>query len=396
MLSDPQEKGFENEIPLHVPEIRGREWNYIRECLETNWVSSVGAFVDRFEGMVAERVGRTHAVATVNGTAALHTALMVSGIGENDEVLVPALTFIASANAVRYTGAWPVFLDVDPETWQLDPDQVRNFLQKGCRGDSGNLLNKATGRRVRAIMPVHILGHPVDMDPIMELAGSYDLVVIEDAAEGLGALYRDRPVGSAGHIACFSFNGNKIITTGGGGMLVTDDRQWAERARHLTTQAKSDPVEYEHDVVGYNYRLTNIQGAMGCAQMELLDDYIERKRRIAKRYCSALGDVVGITPMPEAPWASSTFWMYTILVDQNRYGADSRGLLRFLGDRNIMSRPLWQPLNLSPAFADIPSAECSISEDIYSRALSIPCSVGLTDEDQARVIDTLREGGGSR
>jgi len=383
-------------IPLNIPTLSGREWKYVKDCFDTNWVSSVGSYVDRFEYMLAEWTGRDHAVATVNGTAALHTALLVAGIGEGDEVILPALTFIASGNAVRYTGAWPVFLDVSAETWQLDPVMVGQFLGNGCRKANGQLINKRTGRRVKAIMPVHILGHPVDMDPVMELAREYSLLVIEDAAEALGALYKNKPAGTHGDIACFSFNGNKIITSGGGGMLVTDNLQWAQRARHITTQAKADPVEYEHDETGFNYRLTNIQAAMGCAQMEVLEDYVQTKRAIAARYSSALETVDGIVTMREASWARSTFWMYTVLINEGQYGSDSRKLLSTLSDSGIMCRPLWQPLSRSPVFKGAHAEKIHVSEDLYRKALSIPCSVGLTEMQQSRVIDVLRSGRLSR
>ncbi|UCG39093.1 MAG: LegC family aminotransferase, partial [bacterium] len=361
--------------------------------LDSGWLSSAGSYVTRFEEMVARRTGRRYAVATVNGTAALHTALLVAGIGVGDEVLVPSLTFIASANAVTYTGAQPVFVDVSPETWQLDPEEVSRFLDTGCELESGVPVNRTTGRRIRAIMPVHILGHPVDMDPIMDLADRYGILVIEDAAEAVGAFYKGRPVGSHGSLACFSFNGNKIITTGGGGMVVTDDAVWAQRARHLTTQAKSHPVEYEHDEVGFNYRLTNIQAAMGCAQMEVLEEYVNIKRRIADLYTSALEEVQGILPMKEAEWATGTFWMYTVLVDEYRYGMTSRDLLSRLMGKNIMARPLWQPLDQSPVFRGAHSTGCPVAAQIHRRALSIPCSVGLSAEQQGRVIQALREEG---
>ena len=268
-------------IPLCVPELRGKEWVYIKECLDTNWVSSAGTFVDRFEDAVAQYIGVKHAVATASGTAALHVALLVAGVQPDDEVVVSTLTFIAPANTVRYVGAWPVFVDAEPLYWQMDSEKLAHFLEKGCRWKDGALFNKVTGRRVKAILPVHILGHPCDMQPIMEAARKYGLAVIEDATESLGSKYQSTMAGHLGDIACFSFNGNKVITTGGGGMIVTDNAEWAKEARYLTTQAKDDPIEYIHEIFGYNYRLTNIQAAMGCAQMESLDEYISAKRRIA-------------------------------------------------------------------------------------------------------------------
>lgn len=384
----PAASGF---VPLCVPELRGNEWNYVKECLDTNWVSSVGAYVDRFEQCVAGRVGVAHAVATVNGTAALHVALMIAGVRPDDEVITSTLTFIAPANAIRYVGAHPVFIDAESDHWQMDTDKLRDFLENECDEHGGELRDRVTGRRVSAILPVHILGHPVEMGAVLELANRYGLVVIEDATESLGASWRGRPVGQLGDIACFSFNGNKLITTGGGGMLVTNDAALAKRARHLTTQAKDDPIEYEHSEVGYNYRLTNVLAAMGVAQMELLDEYIEQKRAIAARYAEGLGDVPGIRLMSEAPWARSVFWMYTVLVDQMRYGLDSRALLRRLAERKIQTRPLWQPLHLSGAHRGESRTKCPVAERLNRDALSLPCSVGLTEGEQARVIEAIRE-----
>ncbi len=254
------------DIPLCVPEIGGNEWAYVKECLDTGWVSSVGLFVDRFERQLADFVGAKFAVATVNGTAALHIALLVAGVRPDDEVLVSTLTFIAPANAIRYAGAWPVFIDAEPRYWQMDPEQVENFIERNCRWAEGILVNRTTGRRVSAVVAVHILGHPVDLDPIVAVCRKYGLAIIEDATESLGARYKGRMVGTLGDIACFSFNGNKLITTGGGGMIVTDNADWARKAKYLTTQAKDDPLEYIHNEIGYNYRLTNLQAAMGCAR----------------------------------------------------------------------------------------------------------------------------------
>lgn len=377
-------------VPLCVPEIRGNEWKYIKECIDTSWVSSVGSFVDRFEEELAAYVGTKYAVATVNGTAALHMALLVAGVQPDDEVLLSTLTFIAPANAIRYAGAWPVFIDAEPDYWQMDPQKVVNFLNEECEWHHGQLRNKVTGRRVKAIMPVHILGHPCDMDPILEAARKYNLVVIEDATESLGAKYKGQMAGHLGDIACFSFNGNKIITTGGGGMIVTDNEAWAQKAKYLTTQAKDDALEYVHHEIGYNYRLTNIQAAMGCAQLEQLREYIVTKRQIAARYDQAFEGVPGITPMREAAWASSIKWMYTVLVDEAQFALDSRALLRQLGQIKIQTRPLWQPLHLSQAHKKSQSYHCDVAEQLNQEALSLPCSVGLTASEQERVIEFCR------
>ena len=376
-------------IPLCVPHISGNEWQYVKECLDTGWVSSVGSYVSRFESMTADYVGAKHAVAAVSGTAALHTALLVAGVEPDDEVIVSDLSFIAPANAVRYCGAWPVFVDVDPDCWQMDHHRVEEFLKTKCSLSQGKLVNKDTGRRVRAIIPVHILGHPVDMDPLLELARRYKLIVIEDATESLGAVYKDRKVGRLGDIACFSFNGNKLITTGGGGMIVTDNDEWAARAKYLTTQAKDDEIEYVHGTVGYNYRLTNVQAALGCAQLEQIDAFIDKKRAIAKRYEDTVRSVPGLSPMPRAAWADPVYWLYTILVDEAVYGEDSRALMRRLAQNNIQARPSWQPLHRSPAHATAQSCGGEAADKLNRTALSLPCSVGIEPHELESVIAVI-------
>lgn len=383
------DQNFER-IPLCVPEIRGNEWIYLKECLDSTYVSYVGPFVTRFEDEFAGRVGTRCAVATVSGTPALHVALLVAGIQPDDEVLVSTLTFIAPVNAIRYTGAWPVFMDAEPNYWQMDPEKVSDFIVHECDWRRGALYNRATSRRVKAILPVHILGHPVDMDPIIALARKYDLAVVEDATESLGAKYKGHSVGQLGDISCFSFNGNKLITTGGGGMIATDNQQWAERAKYLTTQAKDDPIEFIHGAIGYNYRLTNIQAAMGCAQMELLDQFIETKLRIASGYQDSLSEAPGITPMPEAKWADSVFWLYTILVDAEKFGLDSRRLLHRFEQAGIQTRPLWQPMHRSPPHRHSQSFHCEVADRLNRDALSLPSSVGLTREQQTKVLAVLQ------
>lgn len=395
----PAPKGI---IPLCAPEIRGNEWKYIKECLDTNWVSSAGSFVGRFERMVADYLGAGYAVATVNGTSALHLAMLVAGVGFDDEVLLPALTFVASANAVSYTGARPVFIDVDPDYRQIDIEKTADFLKKECRRDDAGLQNKTTGRRVKAIMPVHLLGHPVDLDPLIEMAEAYNLRVIEDNAESLGAKYlKDRgsineawsAVGAPRDISCLSFNGNKIITTGGGGMLLTNDEAVARRARYLSTQAKDESEELIHSEVGYNYRLTNIQAAMGVAQMESLDKYVGAKRGIAERYREGFDDVDGISPPAEADWAKSTFWLNTVLVDRQVFGMDSRALLAKLREAAIETRPFWQPLHTLKPFADCFAYRIEAVNRLHRDGLSLPSSVGLGEKEQAKVIGVIRNAG---
>ncbi|MBI4370973.1 MAG: LegC family aminotransferase [Elusimicrobia bacterium] len=377
-------------IPLFEPRLRGNEWRYVKDCLDTGWVSSVGAYVRRFEEETARRLGFQHAVAAVNGTSALHAALLVSGVGPGDEVILPSVTFIAPANAVRYVGAHPVLMDAEPDYFQIDVEKTLDFLKKECRWSRGALRNKSSGRRVRALMPVDVLGHPADVRPLREAAKKYGLLLLQDASESLGSRYRGGPTGRGADIACLSFNGNKLVTTGGGGMLLTDDAAWAAKARHLTTQAKTDPIEYIHDEVGYNYRLTNVLAALGLAQLEQLDGFVTRKRRAAARYAKALRGIQGLTPMREAPWARGTYWMYTIRVDEKRYGLDARTLLRRLARRGIMTRPIWQPLHLSKAHKGAQSYRCESAELLYREALSLPSSVALSDAQQDRIVTALR------
>ncbi len=391
MSYEPGTPASGDNIPLCVPEIGGNEWKYIKECLDTNWVSSVGSFVDRFERMLAEYVGAKHAVATVNGTSALHVALLVAGVQPGDEVLVPTLSFIAPANAIRYVGAWPVFMDTEPHYWQMDPGKVADFLGKTCRWQSGRLVNQASGRTVSAILPVHILGHPCDMDPILDIARQHGLVVIEDASESLGAKYKGGPVGHLGDIGCFSFNGNKLVTTGGGGMIVTDNPDWAERARYLTTQAKDDPIEYIHNAIGYNYRLTNIQAAMGVAQMERIEEFIARKRAIARTYEKGFHDLEGITLMAAHPDAAPAYWLYTILLHQETNLDDRKAVIRNLNDNGVGARPLWHTLHDLPPYLNCQTFQIEHAVRLYERGVSLPSSAGLQAHDLERCIATVRK-----
>lgn len=377
-------------IPLCEPALGGREWEYVKECLDTRWVSSVGAYVDRFEAEFAAAVDAPYAIATVNGTSALHVALLVAGVRPDDEVLIPALTFIAPANAIRYVGAWPVFVDVEPAYFQMDVGCVEEFLATRCIERDGGLRNRQSGRRIGAILPVHLLGHPVDLAPLRALGRQFDLPLVEDATESLGAQYRGQVVGSDSEIACFSFNGNKLITTGGGGMIVTRRPDWAAYARYLCTQAKDDPVEYIHQEIGYNYRLTNLQAALGVAQLERLGTHVAAKRRIAATYRQGLARVPGLSLMAEAPWARSTFWMYTVRIQADAFGLGSREVLAELADAGIQCRPLWQPLHRSPAHRSSVGARCPVAELVQREALSLPCSVGLSEPQQHRVIEQLR------
>jgi perosamine synthetase len=384
----PAPAGF---VPLHVPELKGNESKYVQECLETNWVSSVGPFVDRFERELADYVGARHAIAIVNGTSALHLSLMLMGVERDDEVLMPALTFIAPANAIRYLGAWPTFIDIERNYWQIDPQKVADFLDRECERRDGVLRNKHTGRRVAALLPVGVLGHPCDMDALGSIARRHELPIVGDTTECLGAHYKNACMSTFCDIACFSFNGNKIITTGGGGMIVTGDDRLAERARYLSTQAKDDPVEYVHGAVGFNYRLTNVLAAIGVAQLEQLPSYVDYKRGLAARYTEGFRDVAGITPMRESPDVRSTFWLYTVLVDEERFGIGSRELLKHFAARKIQTRPLWQPLHQSRPHAESFAYAVEVADQITAQALSLPSSVSLDLQQQGRVIEALHD-----
>ncbi len=377
-------------VPLCVPQIEGNEWDYVKECLDTNWVSSVGSFVDRFEESLAQFVGAKYGIATVNGTAALHVALLVAGVQPDDEVLVPTLTFVAPVNSIRYAGAWPVFIDSEPNFWQIDPEKLTAFLETECNLRGGNLVNRKTNRRVKAILPVHLLGHPCDMDPIFAAANRFGLAVVEDATESLGARYRGRMVGQPGHIACFSFNGNKIITTGGGGMIVTDNAAWAERSRYLTTQAKDDPIEYLHNEIGFNYRLSNIQAAMGVAQMENLPRFAAKKRTIADGYRRGLKDLKDITLMPAQPETDPTYWLYTALLPDQVTVDVRKKVIQGLNEAGVGARPLWHPIHGLPPYEGSQAFQIEVAPNLYRRGVSLPSSVGLEDGDQQRCIAALR------
>jgi perosamine synthetase len=398
MCTWSEKRGSEAPVPLCEPCVNGREWTYVKECLDSGWVSSAGPFVTRFEREFAAYVRSGFAVATASGTAALHLALCAVGVRPGDEVLVSALTFVAPANAVRYCGAVPVFVDADPDSWQVSPEALARFLHEETASDHGELRNRRTGRVIRALLPVHILGQAAPMAELVVLAREFGLRIVEDASESLGTrvLGPDREwhaVGTVGDVGCFSFNGNKLMTTGGGGMVVTADRATAETVRHLSTQARADAEEYVHDRVGFNYRLTNLQAAVGVAQLECLDRFVEAKCRHAASYGAALSTVPGIHgPETTLSWSRPVPWLYTVRVDPVTFGMDARALRHGLRERGIESRTLWQPLHLSPAHRDEGGVRsCPVAERLYSECLSLPSSVGLEDSRLVRVTEAIRE-----
>jgi len=379
-------------IAVYEPSVGEEELANLAQALAANELIR-GAFADRFEAQIASYVGTRFGVGTNSGTAAVHTALMVAGVKTGDEVLITTMTFIAPANAIAYCGAHPVFVDVTERDWQMDPDAVRAFCEGECTFDGERLINRATGRPVTAIVLVHILGMSADLDAILAIAERYNLTVIEDAAQALGAEFQGRKIGGAGRIGCFSFYGNKLITAAGGGMLVTDDEAMASRARYLINQAKDDPIETQHKSIGYNYRMTNIHGAIGCAQFDRIDHHIARKRELAGRYREALTVQPGIA-MPDEPadqvW---TFWLSSIRIDPEAFGLDARALLRALAAEGIEAIPLYQPLHLSEAHAGASRVGGAVAEGLARETLTLPCSIGLTDADQDRVIEAVVRAG---
>lgn len=376
-------------IPLAVPVIRGNEWKYVRECLDTGWVSSAGPFVERFEREVATYVGAQHAVATASGTAALHIALRIVGVEPGEEVIVSNLTFVASVNAIRYCQAHPVLIDAAPDTWQMDTTKLARFLAQECDTHREGCFNRRSGRRIRAVLPVHALGLACEIDRIRDLAAGSRLRVVEDAADAMGVRYRGRHVGTFGDVGAFSFNGNKIMTAGGGGMLVTDNPGHAEYARYLTTQAKDDPLEYIHNEVGYNYRLSNIQAALGLAQLEQLDGFIAAKRAIAQTYEEAFRGVRGITPMPTLPGTEPTYWLYTILLKPGVTLEARKAVVGALHAQGVGARPMWHTVHDLPPYQGCQAFEIEHSVRLYERGISLPCSVGIRPEDLQRAIAVL-------
>ena len=364
-------------IGLHEPIFKGKEWEYVKECLDTGWVSSVGKFVDRFEEKLAEYTGVERAIAVVNGTCALHLALKLAGVKTGDEVIVQTLTFVATANAVAYIGATPHFVDSEVTTLGLDPDKLENYLNEISEIRDGTCYNKQTGKRISAVVPMHVFGHPVDLDPLFEVCENYKLNLIEDAAESLGSFYKGKHTGNWGKLSVLSFNGNKIITTGGGGAILTNDPSIADRVKHLSTTAKlPHKWEYNHNQIGYNYRLPNINAALGCAQIENLPYFIKKKRNLAKRYQSAFENIKGIHFFIEPANAQSNYWLNAILLEQGlEHERDT--VLQTLNDNGIQARPVWTLLHKLPMYKNCPKMDLTTAENLENRLINIPSSVGL-------------------
>lgn len=372
-------------IALSLPNIAGNEWKYVKDCLDTGWISSVGSYVTKFEQMVADFAGAKYGVAAVNGTAALHIALLLSGVKQFDYVILPNLTFVASANSIRYMGADPLLIDADPALWQMDLDLLEEFLATETETRDGALYYKKDGRRIGAIMPVHILGNMCDMDRFQSIVSKYPLPVVEDATEALGTTYKGKSAGTFSPLAAFSFNGNKIISTGGGGVIVSNDEALARHAKHLTTTAKASADEYYHDEVGYNYRLVNVLAAIGVAQMELLPSFIKRKKEIVAFYKNELSGVADIRFQQELPEVNTNGWLFTIQTD------NQQALLDHLNANKILSRRFWMPMNKLPMYRDcVYIRKQDHSDYIYHTCLSIPSSTNITDEELAIVAREIK------
>jgi perosamine synthetase len=375
--------GVDGFVALHEPQFSNRDWALVKDCLDTGWVSSAGKYVEIFEAAIAERCQAAHAVAVVNGTAALHMAMHLTGVQAGNEVLVPALTFVATANAVAYVGAIPHFCDSTIDGLGIDPVRLRRYLSEIIDRSNGASVNRMTGRRIAALVAMHAYGHPADMDALRAVAKDFDLPLIEDAAEALGSRYRGRPCGGIGSVGALSFNGNKIVTTGGGGAIVTDDPDLAKTAKHLTTTAKvAHKWALCHDAVGYNYRLPNLNAALGCAQLEKLDELVAAKRRLARHYISGFADLDGLQVVREPAFARSNYWLNCVLLNEDRAGLRDH-MLDHANAAGLQCRPAWTLMHRLPMFASAPRMNLSLAESIEARLICIPSSASLTPAPDA-------------
>lgn len=371
----------DKELALHEPRFVSNEWEYVKSCLDSGWVSSVGEYVNRFEEKLASFTEIPYAVATVNGTAALHICLLLVGVKPQDEVLVPSLTFIATANAVAYCSAIPHFVDSDPENLGIDVSKLREYLQKNTVIKDKTCINKITGRIIRAIIPVHIFGHPVDIDPLLEVSEQYHLKIVEDASESLGSYYKGKHTGHFSEIACLSFNGNKVITCGGGGAILTNNPELARKAKYITTTAKRPHRwEFFHDELGYNYRLPNINAALGCAQLEQLPHFLAKKRKLAERYQEAFLNFEELTVLQEPKLSRSNYWLNAIILKEpNRQIVEN--LINTAHQHNYGLRGLWTPLEKSPMYHQCPKMDLTNTARLFDSVIALPSSPHLERSD---------------
>ena len=369
----------EGGVSLHEPEFRGQEWAYLKDCLDTGWVSSVGAYVDRIERDLESITGSAHAVATSNGTAALDICLRLAGVRAGDEVLVPALTFVATANAVAYQGATPHFVDSEATTLGVDPVRLDAYLHETARIDGDICVNTRTGAPIRVLMVMHVFGHPCDLDGLAEVAARWKLALVEDAAEGLGSHWNGRHVGNVGLVSALSFNGNKIVTTGGGGAILTNNRELGRRAKHLTTTARvPHKWSFVHDEVGWNYRMPNLNAALGCAQLERLPDMLARKAVLAQRYEAAFRGVYGARLLTARPGAEVNHWLNALILDRPDM-AMRDALLEALNNAGFMARPLWTLMHRLPMYSACPRDALPVAEALEASVINLPSSAKLAD-----------------
>ena len=367
-------------VALHEPCFIGNEWAYLKECLDSNYVSSVGKFVNRFEADLAHYTGAKHAVAVVNGTAALHLALRLAGVSQGDEVLIPTLTFVATANAVAYCGATPHLVESEERTLGMDPQALRDYLKSSTEMRGGQCVNIATGRVIRALVPMHTFGHPVSIEGTLAVARDFHLALVEDAAESLGSTVEGRHTGTFGLMGTLSFNGNKTITTGGGGAILTNDSELAARAKHLGTTAKTPHRwEYRHDEIGYNYRMPNINAALGCAQLEQLSVFLTAKRRLFERYRAAFSAVPQTRIVAEPEGCRSNYWLQTLLLDESAAG-ERDAVLAATNNAGLMTRPLWTLMHRLPPYSECPRMSLPVAESLERRLINLPSSANLGGE----------------
>lgn len=365
---------------LSSPHMGELEQQFVNEAFATNWVAPVGPHVEAFEREFAQLVGARHAAAVSSGTAALHLALQLVGVGPGDEVFVSTLTFSASANPIRYVGGVPVFIDSETRSWNMDPALLAEALEKRARA----------GRLPKAVVVVHLYGQSADLDPILAACAKYDVPLVEDAAEALGTTYKGRAPGTLGKVGIFSFNGNKIITTSGGGMLVSEDGELVKHAVKLATQARDPAPHYEHSEIGYNYRLSNVLAGIGRGQLRVLEERVLARRRNYDFYRRELGDLPGVEFMPEAPWGRHTRWLTTLTIDPRRFGADREAVRLGLEKENIEARPVWKPMHLQPVFKGCECVGGTVSERLFDSGLCLPSGSNLTEQDLARVVTIVR------
>lgn len=380
-------------IPLSVPSIQGNEWQYIKDCLDTEWVSSAGKYVDLFEQKIAEYTGAKYAIACVNGTSALQVSLQLAGVVPEDEVIVPTLTFIAPVNAVAYNGASPVFMDAD-KYYNIDAKKTIKFIRNQSEFRGAFTYNKTTGKRISAIVPVHVWGNACWLDELVDLCKDRNIAIVEDASESLGTVYREgtyarKHTGTIGKLGCLSFNGNKIITTGGGGMILTDDGELAEKARYLTTQAKDDPVRYVHDEIGYNFRLTNIQAALGVAQLEQLPTFIKKKKEIREQYAEGLETIDGVTLTEVPDYAHNNHWLNIMMIDEQSYGMNREETMARLEQVGIQTRPIWHLNHLQKPYENCQNYKIENAQTLVSISLCLPSSTHLQDDNISRIISYI-------